>query len=104
MLRPPKPKVLADTASALGRSPLEVEIVAEQAASLGRAGAVAESRLALLRETERDSPDRPLLLRAAAEAVYAYFIQRELCGFRRHDDVIRHLEIPLEVLARLGAM
>jgi hypothetical protein len=40
----------------------------------------------------------------AAQAVYAYFIQRELCGLRRHRDVIREYAIPDEVLARLGAM
>ena len=37
------------------------------------------------------------------EAVYAYFIQREVCGFRRHDEIIREFAIPQEVLARLGA-
>ena len=39
----------------------------------------------------------------AADAVYAFFIQRELCGLRRHDAVIRDLRIPREVLVRLGA-
>ena len=43
------------------------------------------------------------LLKRAAEAVYAYFIQRELCGMRRHQDVIREYRIPNEVLVRLGA-
>jgi hypothetical protein len=42
-------------------------------------------------------------LRNAAAAVHAYFIQRELCGFRRHDDVIREMGIPRSVLVRLGA-
>ena len=36
-------------------------------------------------------------------AVYAYFIQRELCGLRRHDEIIRDYAIPREVLVRLGA-
>ena len=29
--------------------------------------------------------------------------QRELCGLRRHGEIIRELAIPDEVLARLGA-
>ena len=43
------------------------------------------------------------LLTAFCSAVYAYFIQRELCGLRRHHDVIREYRIPAEVLVRLGA-
>ena len=43
------------------------------------------------------------MLKRAAEAVYAYFIQRELCGMRRHQDVIREYQIPNAVLVRLGA-
>lgn len=46
---------------------------------------------------------RVVLLREAAKAVHAYFIQRELCGLRRHDDVIREMGIPRAVLVRLGA-
>ena len=40
----------------------------------------------------------------AREAVWAYFVQRELIGFRKHNDVIQELKIPPEVLAGLGAM
>ena len=52
---------------------------------------------------EGDADERTSLLKAAAEAVYAYFIQRELCGMRRHQDVIREYRIPNAVLVRLGA-
>ena len=54
-----------------------------------------------LREANADARER--LLREAAQAVYAYFIQRELCGLRRHAEVIREYSIPREVLVRLGA-
>jgi hypothetical protein len=81
-------------------NPLDYEIQAEKAASLARAGDQVETSLRRLRDGEGD---RKELVRQAAEAVYAYFIQRELCGFRRHDDVIREYAIPREVLARLGA-
>lgn len=96
--------------SSLGRSSgsesaLDVlghEILAEKASSLGRAGQRVEIALARLNEAG-DGEERDALLKAAASAVHAYFIQRELCGLRRHDTVIRDYGIPRAVLARLGA-
>jgi hypothetical protein len=82
---------------------LDYEIAGEMASALGRAGRRVEETLARLREKEEDLDARPALLRDAAEAVHAYFIQRELCGMRRHDAVIREYDIPKAVLVRLGA-
>jgi len=93
-------------ALASGNSPLDVleyELLAEKASALGRAGEKVEKALAGLKLHEPGSADRHPALKQAAEAVYAYFIQRELCGFRRHAEVIREYQIPGEVLARLGA-
>jgi hypothetical protein len=78
------------------------------ASSLGHAGRKVEAALAELRladhpETLEGPEDRERRLRNAASAVHAYFIQRELCGFRRHDDIIREMGIPRSVLVRLGA-
>ncbi|HEX8666898.1 MAG TPA: DUF6665 family protein [Allosphingosinicella sp.] len=84
-------------------SPLEVEVLGEMAAALAASGRRVEAALAGLAATPREDADRPHLLKAAAAAVYAYFIQRELCGLRDHRPVIDHYEIPAEVLARLGA-
>jgi hypothetical protein len=81
---------------------LDHEIAAEKASALGRAGEKVEHTLARLRAYGQGQ-DRAALLKDAAEAVYAYFIQRELCGLRRHQDVIREYQIPNEVLVRLGA-
>lgn len=78
------------------------EILAEKAAALGRAGQKVEETLARLRGNA-DEQLRPKLLKEAAEAVHGYFIQRELCGLRKHDAVIREYDIPRAVLARLGA-
>ncbi|MDG4887008.1 MULTISPECIES: DUF6665 family protein [unclassified Mesorhizobium] len=78
------------------------EILAEKAAALGRAGQRVEEALAKLRENG-EGGDRNRLLKEAAEAVHAYFIQRELCGLRKHDAVIREYDIPRAVLVRLGA-
>lgn len=79
------------------------EIMQEKAAALGRAGEKAAAALGRLNAAAGDSPERAALRAEAARAVHAWFIQRELCGLRRHGDVIRELQIPQEVLARLGA-
>lgn len=81
---------------------LGADILAEKADALGRAGKKAEACLAALR-AEPDGARRAALLQSAADAVYAYFVQRELCGLRRHDALIREMGIPRAVLARLGA-
>ncbi|HEV7251578.1 MAG TPA: DUF6665 family protein [Mesorhizobium sp.] len=99
-LRPPAlGRVTPETALDL----LEHEVAGEMASSLGRAGRRVEETLARLAAAEASDPMRPDLLADAADAVYWYFIQRELCGLRRHADVIREYGIPNAVLARLGA-
>ena len=95
-------------AASTGLQPLEQEILSEMAASLGRAGERAAKALAELAAADAGAAGsgqapRENALREAAVAVHAWFIQRELCGLRRHDDVIRELNIPRAVLARLGA-
>lgn len=79
------------------------EIMAEKAAALCKAGEKARLTLAKLKGTPAGAEGRETALKAAADAVHAYFIQRELCGFRRHEAVIREYEIPRAVLVRLGA-
>lgn len=91
------------TSGKTGVDVFDYEVMAEKAASLGRAGYYAEQYLRRLREYEGDPEERRLLLQKTAEAVYAWFIQRELCGLRRHDNLIREYAIPKEVLVRLGA-
>jgi hypothetical protein len=83
-----------------GQAGLENEIQHEQASSLHAAEQKAIAALAGWRgaaEAERAEP-----LKAARYAVWAYFVQRELIGFRRHADVIRDLDIPPIVLNGLG--
>jgi hypothetical protein len=91
----------------LGRNPVgsatfELELVSERAAALGRAGRAVEAAMARLAE-DQGGPDRDALLKAAAKAVWSFFVQREACGFRDHRGVIAHYGIPKAVLARLGA-
>ncbi len=85
-----------------GFAALDYEIAGEQASALGRAGRRVAECLAALSACPGPPETRAMLLRDAAEAVWAYFIQRELVGFRRHDDAVRIYGIPGEVLARLG--
>ncbi|MGV8854016.1 MAG: DUF6665 family protein [Devosia sp.] len=82
-----------------GTTALDHEIMAERASSLGAAEHKVIAALAAL-TAAADSHD---LLQRARNAVWAYFVQRELIGFRRHADVIHHLGIPPQVLAGLGA-
>ena len=105
-LRPPSRFSASALAGGTGDglfAPLDHEIAAEKASSLGRAGEKVEKALARLRECDPSDAGRPECLKAAVQAVYAYFIQRELCGLRRHHDAIRDYAIPAEVLVRLGA-
>ncbi|MEF2074760.1 DUF6665 family protein [Consotaella aegiceratis] len=83
-------------------NPLDAEILQEKAASLGRAGRRVEAALDALQAVAGEAPERPALVRDAARAVHHFFIQRELCGLRRHGDVIREMAIPKDVLARVG--
>jgi hypothetical protein len=78
------------------------ELRAEQASSLGHAGRKVEATLAALRACDGEGAARQALILDAADAVYAYFIQRELVGLRNTAQTIRDYAIPSEVLARLG--
>jgi hypothetical protein len=82
-----------------GTSALEHEIAAERASSLGNA----EKRVRLSLSRLLTTPDDAAVLAETQQAVWNYFVQRELLGFRRHADVIADLGIPPEVLAGLGA-
>nr|WP_265517163.1 DUF6665 family protein [Nitratireductor luteus] len=88
--------------SRTGVDTLDYELVEEMAIALGEAGRRAERALGRLHAQAPDEVD-PELLKVATDAVYAYFIQRELCGLKRHDAVIRDMGIPRKVLARLGS-
>ncbi|GLR50270.1 hypothetical protein KYK30_00695 [Shinella yambaruensis] len=103
-VRPPQalaPSFSKDT----GLSILEYELMSERADALGRHGLKVEKALELLAgrlaagcgEAERED-----LLNDAADKVWAFFIQREICGLRSQKDAIRRYAIPPEVIARLG--
>lgn len=87
--------------TANGASALEGAVRGEQANNLGRLGRAVVVALARLRaspDAERESAEY-----ACAEAVWLYFVQREACGLVRHDPVIEAYQIPVSVLAKVGA-
>lgn len=90
-----------------GVGPIDTEIVAEKASSLGHHGRQVEAAIAALEghdENAGPAEARLILVKQAARAVWKYFVQREACGMRDHRDVISFYRIPGDVLARLGAV
>lgn len=85
-----------------GDAILRYELMEEQAHSLGRAGRKVEAALRTLAEHPQGE-DRAAALKAAADAVWAFLVQREVMGLRDRAAVIAQYGIPREVLARLGA-
>jgi len=103
-VRPPQalaPSFNKDT----GLNILEYELMSERADALGRHGLKVEKALALLAERFAAGcaqAEREDLLNDAADKVWAFFIQREMCGLRSQKDAIQRYAIPPEVIARLG--
>lgn len=85
--------------------PLAYELMAEKADALGRSGQKVEAALTALKAADPlgDPAAYETLLSEAADRVWAFFIQREICGFRNQADAVRRYEIPPEVMGRLGA-
>src|SRR3954470_17728879 len=83
-----------------GLSVLQDELLAEKASSLGHHGRLVENAMAALHafDAEPGDPDERLkLVRKAAREVWAYFVQRELCGLRDQKQIIKDYRIPNEV-------
>ena len=85
-----------------GEQILGRQLLGEQAHSLGQAGRKVEKALAALAE-HPGGEGRAEVLKAAADAVWGFLVQREVMGLRDRNAVIAHYNIPREVLARLGA-
>lgn len=83
-------------------SQLETEILEEAASSLAHYGRAAEDAIKKLNEAS--DAERPDALQDAADAVWALFVQRELCGMRDHRYLIRELGISQAVLNRMGVV
>lgn len=78
-------------------SALEQEALAEKAATYARLVNGLEKALARFRAEESEEA-----LDAAGEALWYVMIQRDLCGFRRHDLFYKELKVPASVRFRMG--
>jgi len=83
-----------------GTAAIDHEILAEKANSLG----AAERRVIRAVAALDAGPEIKAALIEARDAVWGYFVQRELLGFETHDEVIADLKIPRSVLLGLGAI
>jgi hypothetical protein len=83
---------------------LDYELREQKAQTLGNLASQVERALAALRAFDgADSEDRRrAMLDEAADRVWAFMIQRELCGFRNWEAVVKDYGIPREVLNRVG--
>jgi hypothetical protein len=88
-----------------GLNLLEYELMSERADALGRHGLKVEKAIAalsVLGDPQTTLARREQLLNDAADIVWAFFIQREICGLRSNRDAVQRYGIPKEVMARLG--
>ncbi len=84
---------------------LDGEIMAEMAASIGRAGRSLETSLAALEALEPEDQDaREKLLQDAAKKAWALFTQYELCGLSSQSNLVKRYRIPPEVVVRVGVI
>lgn len=106
MFRPVRGK----TGSALREAAAEQvdqEIAEEKLAALTRAGRRVEAALAAIKAFdagEHTGGVRGELVDEAAREVWAFLIQREMCGLRDEKRTIEQYQIPREVMIRVGRM
>ena len=82
---------------------LEHEILAEKAGTYARLLKRLEKALQEARSAQgATGTEKEQLLDAAGEALWYVMIQRDLCGFRRHDLFFKELKIPAAVRYRMG--
>lgn len=90
---------------------LEYEVMQEKASTLGRVTEAFETSLAAFRAFEAEDESRPgegdegrreALLDAAAEAMWEFVVQREACGLRNTEAVLRDYRVPAVLRLRMG--
>jgi hypothetical protein len=93
-------------------NPLDSEIFEEKAATLARLTRAFETALAAWRAVEEEAgaglpPSerrRRRLLDEAAEALWHFVVQREACGLRNTEAVLREYRVPAALRLRMGAI
>ncbi len=109
------PQILAQR-SAMRAQPivntLDAEILEEKAATLGRLTKAFETALAAWRAGEEDAAAggsvseqrRQRLFDEAADALWHFVVQREVCGLRNTEAVLREYGVPAALRLRMGAI
>ncbi|GGH12858.1 hypothetical protein GCM10007036_11050 [Alsobacter metallidurans] len=103
--RPPQ-SLSAGHRAETGVDVLHFEIAQQKAETLGALGGQVEAALARLKALDATGTPEPVrrsaLLDEAADRVWSLMIQRELCGLRHWEAVVKAYGIPREVLNRMG--
>lgn len=109
------PQILAPR-SPISPSPivntLELEILEEKAATLSRLTRAFEEALAAWRAAEAEAEAgrpatetlRKRLFDEAADALWHFVVQREICGLRNTEAVLREYDVPAALRLRMGAV
>jgi hypothetical protein len=98
-----------------GLDVLEYELRQEQAATIGRLARELRDALDALDTFDRQrssgatpadkrDPQRARLVDAASYALWNFVVQRECCGFRWTDQILKDYAVPGEVRAKMGVM
>jgi hypothetical protein len=91
---------------------LAAEFFEEKAATLGRLARAFESALAAWRAMEEEAAAglcpserrRRRLLDEAADALWHFVVQREACGLKNTEAVLREYRVPAALRLRMGAI
>ncbi len=92
---------------------LEYDIAQEKASTLGRLGRQLEAALSALEaydearrglSANHDRDARDALVAEAAQALWYFVVQREVCGFRDSASVMRDYRVGREVWSRMGPL
>jgi hypothetical protein len=104
-VRPPQ-SLGARTRSANLLAVFEQEVVQERAAALGDAGRKLDAALTALAAAGEgaDADSHAVLVARAGDMLWRYLVQREACGLRDGEAVMRHYRVPAEVRRRMGIM
>jgi len=105
------PRILAQRVAPTGVDAFDVEAMEEKALTLGRltrafeqapdAFAAFEAEKASARDLG-SSAQRERLLQAAADALFHFIVQWEVCGLRNTEAVLREYDVPAELRLRMG--
>lgn len=94
--------------SAENLAKVQAEIVQEKAVSLSRVSLKLQEAMGRLEafdaasESGAGAAARQPLVEAAGEALWYYVVQREACGLRDVESVLREFRVPREVYLRMG--